>query len=149
MNKIVKGLTSVASIGLLAAGIVSAQPHGGHGPGGHSRGPIPGIALEQLDLSAEQAQAVLDVNDSYRSEMRSAHKAVRSAREALDKLVASGSSDNTAITTAATAVGNATGDLALIQARLVASVRGLLDEAQVAQLDSEVAARGNHRPVFE
>ena len=135
----------VAVMGLaLGASAVLAQPMGGRGEGHGGPGMLPGVNLQDLDLTTEQESLIKSVISSYEAKTKAAFEAVRTAHEALDDLVAVGSSDEDAIRTASVTLGDKTADLSIISAEMMKTIRGYLTEDQLTQLDEGRAARKKH-----
>jgi Spy/CpxP family protein refolding chaperone len=90
--------------------------------------------VRRVDLTDEQVEKIKEIIKANREKIQTAQKAVAEARKALNETVAKGA-DETAIREAATAVGKALGDAAVLRANTTASVIAILTEEQRTKLD--------------
>jgi Spy/CpxP family protein refolding chaperone len=130
----------------------------GMGPmAGRHHGPGIARALRRLDLTEEQKESVKNILESARETAAAGRETVADAREALHTAVAEGA-DETAIREAAENLGKAIGDQAVSRAAVVASIKEILTEEQIEQLQEmkdskprgglegeEIGPRGFHR----
>jgi Spy/CpxP family protein refolding chaperone len=124
---------------------------------GRHHGPGIARALRRLDLTEEQKESVKNILESARETAAPGREAIADAREALHNAVAE-DADETVIRQAAIDLGEAIGDQAVSRAATVASIKEVLTEEQIAQLQeikdsksrgdlyrNEVRGRGLHR----
>lgn len=100
------------------------------------RGAGPNIMrlVRRLDLTDEQAEQIKETIKTNREKIQAAQKAVDEARKALNETVVEGA-DETAIRDAATAVGKALGDAAVLRVNTKAAVEKILTDEQRAKLE--------------
>ncbi len=145
----VVGLVLMALIGLVLAGPGRGGhwPRGGPGfdpnwpgrfgmgmgrPGGFG-GPGMLHMLGRLELTDEQKEAVKKITEAAKEKDKKADEAVGEARKALYEAVDKG--DETAIREAATVLGKALGDQAVLKAQTMASIKAVLTPEQLKKLD--------------
>jgi Spy/CpxP family protein refolding chaperone len=128
------------------AGIVPHAPGpmglGMGGPGGGCVfccpfGPAPGGLLRLgrwLDLTDEQATQIKTICDKAQADANTAAEAVVSARDALHKAVISGATE-AQIQSAATALGTAMGNQAVLAAKTLAAAKSVLTDEQRQELE--------------
>lgn len=114
------------------------RPRGMRGGPGMQRGPGVGMGpvwmLRGLDLTAEQIDAVKEIMEANKEAMQASHEAVAEARKALEEAVVAGA-DEQDIRAAAAALSKAIGDGAVLRASTAASVKKVLTEEQLAELE--------------
>lgn len=126
------------------AGVVFAGPHGrghrsGHGrdrggwKGGHGRGMMLGRILRKLDLTDEQNEQIKAIREANREKTKDAREAVAEATKALHE-TAFQDANEAAIRAAATVLGNALGDRAVLRATTMASIKKVLTAEQLEKL---------------
>ncbi len=99
--------------------------------------------VRRLDLTDEQSEQIKETVKANKEKIQAAQKAVAEARKALNETVAKGA-DEAAIRDAATAVGKALGDAAVLRANTTASVKAILTDEQRTKLD-ELRKEGQER----
>jgi len=99
--------------------------------------------VRRLDLTDEQSEQIKETIKTNREKIQAAQKAVAEARKALNEAVVEGA-DEAAIREAATAVGKALGDAAVLRANTTASVKAILTEEQRTKLE-ELRKEGQER----
>ena len=110
-------------------------------PMGYGRGHMSGQyhgqgiarALRGLDLTEQQRESIRNILESARETSESEREAVENARKALHTAVAEGA-DETAIREAASNLGKAIGDRAVSRAATMTSIKEVLTEEQLEQL---------------
>jgi Spy/CpxP family protein refolding chaperone len=112
-------------------------PPMGPGPGG--AGGIIGVIMQRLDLTDDQHDKIETILDTSRDKVEKAQKAVGTARKALDDAVA-GDANEAAIRSAATALGAAIGDEAVLRAATMKEIKAVLTAEQLKTLE-EIQAR--------
>jgi Spy/CpxP family protein refolding chaperone len=90
--------------------------------------------VRRLDLTDEQVEQIKETIKTSREKIQAAQKAVAEARKALNETVAK-SADEAAIRDAATAVGKALGDAAVLRANTKTAVEKILTDEQRAKLE--------------
>jgi Spy/CpxP family protein refolding chaperone len=90
--------------------------------------------VRRLDLTDEQAEKIKETIKANQEKIQTAQKAVAEARKALNEAVAKGA-DETAIREAATAVGKALGDAAVLRVNTKTAVEKILTDEQRAKLE--------------
>jgi protein CpxP len=136
------------------AGVVFAGPHGrgyhgrrgrdkGHWRGGRGRGMMLGRILRKLDLTDEQNEQIKAIREANKEKMKGAGKAVTEATKALHEST-SQEADEAGIRAAATALGNALGDRAVLRATTMASIKKILTAEQLEKL-KELRAKVKER----
>jgi Spy/CpxP family protein refolding chaperone len=125
------------------AGVVFAGPHGrhrgGHGrdrggwKGGHGRGMMLGRILRKLDLTDEQNEQIKAIREADREKTKDAREAVAETTKALHEAAFQDANEAT-IRAAATALGNALGDKAVLRATTMASIKKVLTAEQLEKL---------------
>jgi Spy/CpxP family protein refolding chaperone len=137
---------------LVISGIVLATPGGyrhrrgvggGHhrrrGPAGpawqgeHGRPMMLERILHKLDLTDEQAEQVKTIREGNKEKMKAARKAVAEATKALHETTFQDANEAT-IRAAATVLGKALGDKAVLQATRIASIKKVLTGEQLMKL---------------
>ena len=117
-------------------------PEGGQRPeggfprpqGGFQRGNFqPGMGVD-LKLTEEQRQAVQAASQESREEMRTISEKMREARRALQEATIAEKSDAEVIKQKAAEVGKAEGEMALVNAKILAKVRPKLTGEQLEKL---------------
>jgi Spy/CpxP family protein refolding chaperone len=101
------------------------------GPGGGQN--VIGIVLHELDLTDAQRQQVQEIAAESKTKLESARSAVRKAQKALDDAVINDGNE-AAIRSAATALGTAQGDEAVLRAQTLIKIKAVLTSDQVAEL---------------
>ncbi len=96
-------------------------------------GPGPVQGLGWLDLAAEQIEAIKQVHETNKEAMQAAQKAVAEATKALHEAVLAGNEAD--IQAAATNLGSAIGQSALLRAATMASIKAVLTAEQQAKLE--------------
>ncbi len=119
----------------LAAMLLTSSAHALPPQHGGPIGAVPGFILEQLSLSSDQQSSIDSINNSYLAQIQEAQEALHASRLVLDNLVRTGSTDETAIRTAASNVGTKTGDLEVLRAAEFAAIRTVLTAEQITILD--------------
>ena len=98
----------------------------------------------RLGLTDEQAQQLKELREGSKGQMSTASKSVREKQKALDELVGSGAGE-AAIRAAATELGKAFGDRAVLQAAQTAGMKKILTPEQfekMKQFGEERRTRG-------
>jgi Spy/CpxP family protein refolding chaperone len=95
--------------------------------------------LEKLNLSPEQKQQIQGIFKTNRPAMEAAVKNLREKRHALHEAVTAQTPDDAAIRAAATALGTAIGDGAVLRAKIRQEVLAVLTPDQVKQLQANAA----------
>jgi Spy/CpxP family protein refolding chaperone len=98
--------------------------------------------IKQLDLSPDQIQQVKTIFASHKADLSTELAALKTSRgQLLDAIHAdtAGAPDDTAIKTAAVAVGQAEGNLAVTRAKILGEVRQVLTPDQQAKLKTMLA----------
>ncbi|WP_405239884.1 Spy/CpxP family protein refolding chaperone [Lentisalinibacter orientalis] len=137
---------ALALAALLFAGAALAGPHGAgpHGGGPHG-GPDPARMLAhmsaELDLSAEQREAVRQALDSRRDEIRTLHEQLRANHRELRNLDPADPNHQTLANTLAQRQGELTSRMALLRSETHADIMAALDEDQQARLTEMRADR--------
>jgi Spy/CpxP family protein refolding chaperone len=90
-----------------------------------------GLPLRELALTDAQHEQVKAIMESHREEQQAVGTKMRAARKALHEAIAADASDETAIRTAATEIGVAEGDAAVLQAKVHGAVIAILTPEQV------------------
>ncbi len=98
--------------------------------GQHGR---PAMALRRLDLTEEQRERIKDILESARDTSESGREAVVDATKALHTAVAEGAGE-TVVREAAVNIGKVIGDQAVSRAATMASIKEVLTEEQLEQL---------------
>lgn len=159
ITKAQKTIVIVASVALLfgtwafaASDRTCSRPESGsrhmrHRPGGPGPHMRLGRLLHRLELTQEQTEQVKLILESAKEDGEAAREAMAEARKALTEAVTKGA-DEAAVRTAATKVGDAIADQAIKQSATIASVRKVLTENQVSELDKLLAERKEHRKAF-
>jgi Spy/CpxP family protein refolding chaperone len=106
------------------------------GPGGGQN--VIGIVLHELDLTDAQRQQVQEIAAESKTKLESARSAVRKAQKALDDAVINDGNE-AAIRSAATALGTAQGDEAVLRAQMLIKIKAVLTSDQVAELKELLA----------
>lgn len=132
---------ALALVALLFAGAALAGPHGG-GPHG---GPDPDRMLAhmsaELDLSAEQQEAVRQALESRRDETRALHEQLRANHHELRNLDPADPNYQTLADTLAQRQGELTSRMALLRSETHADIMAALDEDQQSRLTEMRAER--------
>jgi Spy/CpxP family protein refolding chaperone len=98
------------------------------------------LILHTLDLTDEQRELIEEILDEARPDMEAAQEAVAEASTVLREAVMQGADEDT-IRAAASALGDAIGDQAVLKARTMASIKAVLTEEQLAELEELLARR--------
>jgi hypothetical protein len=98
---------------------------------------VPLRILRQLDLTDEQVEAINEVLKANQEKAETAGKAVAEATKGLHEAVIKG--DEAGIREAATKLGKAIGNGAVLRAATMASVKKVLTDEQRAELDELIA----------
>jgi len=93
------------------------------------------VLRSELDLTDEQRTQVVSVLREHRVEIGQAARNVVRGRRALDTAVTAGATDEPAIRKAASQLGEAIGDAAVMRASIRAQLRPILTEQQVERID--------------
>ncbi|WP_405233908.1 Spy/CpxP family protein refolding chaperone [Lentisalinibacter salinarum] len=132
---------ALALLALLFAGAALAGPHGG-GPHG---GPDPDRMLAhmsaELDLSAEQQEAVRQALESRRDEIRALHEQLRANHHELRNLDPADPNYQTLADSLAQRQGELTSRMALLRSETHADIMAALDEDQQSRLTEMRAER--------
>ncbi|MHC4124040.1 MAG: Spy/CpxP family protein refolding chaperone [Planctomycetota bacterium] len=107
--------------------------------GGPGREAGPGVGLilrlkEKLELSAEQVEKLKVINDEVKGQFKAAADSFKAKRDALNKAVESGATE-AEIRAAASEIGKAIGDQAVLRAGTKTNVDKILTDAQKAKLE--------------
>ena len=150
---------------ILAMAVLAGQAFAG--PGGRGRGPRGGPAvgpgmpgpqvgaahpmmlrgiLPGLDLTDEQIEAIKQIHEANKEAMQAAQKAVGEAAKALHEAVLAG--NEAKIRAAATNLGNAIGQCAVLRAATMASIKAALTAEQQAKLEQLQSQMGQRFPRF-
>jgi Spy/CpxP family protein refolding chaperone len=113
------------------------------GPGGQDG--IIGAIMHKLDLTDEQREKIETIMDENHAKTRAAQRAVEKARKALEEAV-SGGADEQAIRKAATTLGTAIGDEAVLKAKTMKDIKAVLTPDQIKKLD-ELKTEIKSRPL--
>lgn len=145
------GMAVLVVAGLaLAAGRPGRVPGTRLGPGdgrpgqcamGHCGVGQPGVLrliLRTLDLTDEQRELIKAILEAAKPDMEAAREAVAEASATLNEAVVQGADEDT-ILAAASALGDAIGAQAVLRAQTIASIKAVLTEEQLAQLDENLA----------
>ena len=159
LTKAQKTTAVVASVALLlgawafaASDQAYGRPNAGPGRMTH-RPPGPGVhmrlgqILRRLDLTEEQIEQIKPTMESARENAQASRDTMNQARGALAEAVTKGADEET-IRAAATNLGNVIGNEAVKKSSTMASVRGLLTEQQLTELDKLLAERKERREEF-
>jgi Spy/CpxP family protein refolding chaperone len=114
------------------------------GPGGPDG--VMGIIMSKLDLTDEQPDKIETIMDASCSKTRAAQRAVEKAHRELEKAVA-GDANEPAIRKAATSLGNAIGDEAVLKVKTMKEVKAVLTPEQLKKLEEikvKMKAAGPH-----
>ncbi len=151
-----KTLGIVLLIVCVGATVVSAQPRQGRQPGpaqgpqgqrgpggpggpGGPQGPAHPMGLHgllrQLDLTTEQQEAIQVIHEDNRETVESAREAVHAAMTALHDAVMAEEGEE-AVRNAAALVGAAIGEEAILRVQTQLTVKAVLTEAQLAELET-------------
>ena len=117
-------------------GTAKMQKGGHRGMGmGVQAGAHPMMMLcKKLDLTEEQQAKMKELGTSHKEKMTATHEAVRGAQQALQEAVRTQAGEE-AIRAAATNVGKAMGDQAVLKAGHMTEFRAILTEEQVQRMD--------------
>jgi Spy/CpxP family protein refolding chaperone len=128
------GMDGICPLGLEpGAGRGFAGPGAGLGFGGPGAGIGLGRLAGRLELTDEQRALIADIYEQARPQAQEAQEVLVEARAALQSAVAGGDMD--AVRAAASLLGAAIGDRAALQARTQASVRAVLTDEQVQEIE--------------
>ncbi len=140
--------TSLALLVALIPALAAAQPtgQGGHGrfmerrpfmgSGPHTgQGPMFERIVERLDLTSEQQEAIREVRQSFREQLRLAFREVQATQRALRQQIHTEVFDETAIREAANDLGMAEAEVAVIRGLIVQEIRGLLTPEQREEIE--------------
>jgi hypothetical protein len=100
--------------------------------------------LYRLDLTEEQRELIGDILEAGRDACEAGREAVANATKALHTAVTEGA-DETAIREAAAGLGTVLGDQAVLKAGTIASVKEVLTEEQIGQLQEMKDAEPGER----
>jgi len=106
----------------------------GGGPGGY---PMPLRILRQLDLTDEQVEAINEVLKANKEKAETSRKAIVEATKVVREAVVKG--DEAGIREAATNLGKAIGNGAVLKASIIASVKKVLTDEQRKELEELTA----------
>jgi len=142
-----RGVLALATLFLAGAAFagppagLDAGPHGG----GHHRGPDPARMLDhmtaELDLTAEQREAVRQSLDSRADETRALHEQLRANHREMRNLDPSDPNYQTLANTLAQRRGELASRMALLRSETHADIMTVLDEEQQAKLAEMRAER--------
>jgi protein CpxP len=90
--------------------------------------------LRKLDLTDQQKQQIKDIVESHRQAMEQARQARAEALKAYGQAVAAG--DESSIRSAATGVGKAMADAAVLRVQVMSEVKAVLTAEQIQKLES-------------
>ena len=132
---------------LAVAQLAVAEGKGGYGargPGKMHKGARGGAAgcgvriilklKDELGISATQAEQLEAIGDEVQGQVKASAEAIKTKRNALQELVKSGASE-AVIRAAASEVGNAIGDHAVLRVSAKAKVDAILTAEQIAKLE--------------
>jgi Spy/CpxP family protein refolding chaperone len=117
--------------GMMGRGMMGPGGPGMRGGPGGGPGGMFGLPLRELALTDAQHEQVKAIMESHREEQQAVGTKMRAARKALHEAIAADASDETAIRTAATEIGVAEGDAAVLQAKVHGAVIAILTPEQV------------------
>jgi len=103
-----------------------------------------GRILQRLNLTDEQRQSIRKVLEGAKADMETSRKAVADAARALHEAATQGT-DEAAIREAAATLGKAIGEQAVARVKIMASVKEVLTEEQLAELEKMRTQRGDMR----
>jgi periplasmic protein CpxP/Spy len=112
-------------------------PRRGPGPGG----PLADLGLRGIELTDAQREQLKGIMESHRPEMQKAGEAVRDAHRSLAEATQAQPVNEDAIRAAATAVGTATGNDAVLRAKLRSEVFAILTAEQQEQAKTRTRRR--------
>ena len=136
---------------LALAGFAQAEP--GAGPRDHAgrRGPLAQLLSEragkarelkaELALTPEQKEQVKEILKSHKEEITAAAKTSLAKRKALHEAVTAATPDEAAIRAAATELGKAIGDAAVIRSKIHGEIAKVLTAEQLEKLKKFRAER--------
>ena len=123
---------SLLVIGILgSATIVLARNGQGRGDG------MPLMGLWALDLSSEQKAAIGSMLPAYREEKQALRDQLHAARETMQTLMAADKMDEEGIREASRAMAPLMEEMAVLRARFVFDLKGILSPEQVEQLQEQ------------
>jgi Spy/CpxP family protein refolding chaperone len=135
-------LISAALVGGVGAAGNAATGWGrGHGDGGPLRALMSGqigrlmTLRSELDLTAEQKESIHKIVDGHKQEIRDVMKPVAEKRRALRDATIATNPDEKAIRAAATDLGNALGNAAVLGSKIKAEVVTVLTPEQKQRVD--------------
>lgn len=99
--------------------------------------------LRRLDPNDKQTEQIKAIREANKEKLEAAKKAIAEARKALHEAVIEGANEAT-VRAAATTLGNALGDQAVLKASTMASIKKILTEEQLAKL-KEIRAKMKER----
>ncbi len=128
-----------AAIVAAVAGLLSGSSAlGADQRGGRQRDSFSAMSMgrmtRSLNLTDDQAKQIKAIYDSHTADRAARSQAVKSAREALQKATVAVPLNESAIKSAAQAVGQAEGDSALLEARIRASGRRAPEPRSAAEI---------------
>jgi len=118
-------------------------PGMGQGPGGADG--VMGAIMQKLDLTEEQREKIETIRDDNHAKTSAARRAVEKARRALEEAIAA-NADEAALHKAATTLGNALGDEAVLKVKTIKEIKAVLTPEQLKKLD-ELKAEMKSRPM--
>jgi len=124
-------------------GMGSGAPGMRQGPGGPDG--IMGAIMHKLDLTDEQREKIETIMDENHAKTSAARRTVEKARKALEEAVSS-DADEAAIRKAATALGTALGDEAVLKVKTMKEIKAVLTPEQIKKLD-ELKTEMKSRPL--
>ncbi len=117
-------------------------------PGPQGPGPMHiGHILRQLDLTEEQQDLAQEIFESKQEAVEAGHEVLAEAHQALRQAVID--EDTEAITSVAAALGQATGEQALLMVSITASVKEMLTEEQLQaweEIKAQIAEQKEQGP---
>ena len=149
----VLGLSSLVMAGAGGGPGFGRGPMHGAGPGMMAHGPGPmglgpggalGFGAAQLNLTDEQRQVIRTICQQSRADANEVVAAIDDARAALHEAVIAGA-DEAKIRTAATALGTAIGNQAVLQSQTITAVKAVLTEEQRKEYE-KICASVPHSP---
>jgi Spy/CpxP family protein refolding chaperone len=126
----------LSGVALLVPALLLAQAAEKHLRGG---GALVRHIIKQLDLTPDQIQQVKTIFANNKADLTTGLTALKTARGQLFDAIHADTPDDTAIKTAATAVGQAEGNLGVTRAKVLGEVRQVLTPEQQAKLKTMLA----------
>jgi len=109
----------------------AAAPDRRHRPGQDT---IFQLIERRLDLTDEQREQIRQIRQTHRQEQQNARQAVADARKALQDVIAT-DTERAEIRTAATALGTAIGEQAVVRANTLKAIKEILTDEQREELE--------------